>query len=129
MGIVFSLATDLGFIPAGVALNPLTSLIMMVATWVASLFFIDLLAFATGVTTDGSYRSKYVSISHLGGVGQKTLKKALIVSLVIGVVAYYVQSVYMLLPFTQLVRFLLNSLFIGMLGVAITSVVVLFKSR
>lgn len=129
LGIVFSLAVDLGFIPVSIALNPLVSLVMMVATWVASLFFIDLLAPATGVTSDGSYRSKYMAISQLMGCSQKMLKRALIISLIIGVLAYYIQGVYVLLPFTQVVHFILNSLFIGMLGIVITSVVVLFKRQ
>jgi uncharacterized protein (DUF2062 family) len=129
IGIAFSLLVDLAVIPVSMIANPIGSLIIMVASWVAGLFFLDLLAPLTGVTSDGHYSYKYIAISRLMTASKKVLQKALIVSLVIGVGSYLLQGYFFLSPLPQLTRFLLNSVFIGMLGIVITSVVVMFKSR
>lgn len=129
LGSLFSLLVDLAVIPLAFIMNPIGSLIIMVASWVAGLFFIDLLAPATGVVSDGHYGYKYRPLSQLGMASRKALQKAAIVSIAIGVVAYLLENYYFMSPLPQFTRFILNSLFIGMLGVAITSVVVIFRTR
>lgn len=129
LGIAFSLLVDLDVISASLIMNPIVSLVLMVLSWIAALFFLDLLAPLTGVTSDGHYSYKYIAISRLMSANKKTLQKALIVSLVIGIGAYLLQNIFYVSPLPQLTRFLSSSVFMAMLGIAITSVVVMFKSR